>query len=295
MGKASSSKKVSRVARTGGGRTKRGTTSWFWPLFIGMVVILGTTGVAFSKVQQNARTSDDTPPRAAGDGKSGDHWHAALGFNVCGQFLPDIADQADPLGIHSHGDGIVHIHPFRSKSAGGNATLGVYFDAVTAKVSTTEIALPGQDAKKTGEKCGDKPAQVRVKTWPSKDPGAEGSVVPGDPSDLRPTDGQLITIAFLPDGEDIPRPPSAPNLDKLTDVPGATTSTTPGSAPTTVGGDTTVPPDPSATTPPPTAPPQTAPPDTAPPDTAPPGTARPGNSPRNFPDSPPDTFTRSSP
>ena len=264
MGKASSSKKVSRVARTGGGRTRRGTTSWFWPVFIGVVVVLGTTGVAFSKVQQNAKTGDDTPPRAAGEGKSGDHWHAALGFNICGRFLPDIADQADPLGIHSHGDGVVHIHPFRSSSAGRNATLGVYFDAVKAKVSETEIRLPGQDAKKTGERCGDKPAQVRVKTWPSKDPGAEGTVVAGDPSDLRPTDGQLITIAFLPDGEDIPRPPSAPNLDQLTDVPGATPSTTPESAPTTAGGETTVPPDPSATTPPQTS----APVDTAPPDTS---------------------------
>jgi hypothetical protein len=133
MGKASSSKKVSRVARTGGGRTRRGSTSWFWPGFIGVIVVLGTIGIVFSKSQQDA-TADDTPPRAAGEGQAGDHWHAAIGFNFCGQFQPDIADEADPLGIHTHADGVVHIHPFRQASAGRNATLGVFFEAVNAEV-----------------------------------------------------------------------------------------------------------------------------------------------------------------
>ena len=41
MGKASSAKKVARAARTGGGRTRRGTTSWVWPGLMALVVVIG--------------------------------------------------------------------------------------------------------------------------------------------------------------------------------------------------------------------------------------------------------------
>ena len=248
MGKASSSKKVARAARTGGGRTKRGATSWFWPVFIGVVVVLGTAGIAFSKNQQSDRR-DTTPPRMAAEGRAGDHWHTALGINVCGRFLPNITDEADPLGIHTHADGVVHVHPARPAAAGRNARLKVFLDAVGGKVSETEIRLPGQETKRSGMRCGDKPAQVRAKVWPSKSPDAEGTIFTGDPGEIRFTDGQLITVAFLPEDEEIPRPPSAEQLDRLTDVPGAPT-TVPGSPPTTAGTDTTLPADASTIQPP---------------------------------------------
>ena len=49
MGKASSAKKVARAARTGGGRTRRGTTSWVWPglmAAVAKITPLDTTGAA---------------------------------------------------------------------------------------------------------------------------------------------------------------------------------------------------------------------------------------------------------
>ncbi len=139
MGKASSSKKVARAARTGGGRTRRGSSSWLWPALMAVIVVLGTAGVVYSREQ---RAPDNSRPVAAGAGREGDHWHAAIGFYICGQFQPDISAAADPLGIHTHDDGIVHIHPFTSRAAGKNAKLGVFFDTVDAKVSSTELRLP---------------------------------------------------------------------------------------------------------------------------------------------------------
>src|SRR5205085_6332474 len=129
MGKASSSKKVARAARTGGGRTRRGSTSWLWPTLMAVIVLLGTAGVVYSREQ---RQPDTSRPVASGPGRPGDHWHAAIGFYVCGQFQPNISEAADPLGIHTHADGIVHVHPFASRSAGKNAKLGVFFDTVNA-------------------------------------------------------------------------------------------------------------------------------------------------------------------
>jgi len=230
MGKASSSKKVARAARTGGGRTAKGSsTSWFWPVFIGIVVVLGTAGIVYSKDQ---RQPDTSHPRQGKAGQAQDHWHAAVGFDICGTFAPNITDEADPTGIHTHGDGIVHIHPASPLASGKRATLKVFLDAVKAKVSASQIALPGQPAKKNGDKCGDKPGEVQVKTWANRGPDTPGFVSMGNPSDLRPKDGELVTIAFVPKGDDIPRPPSASQLDKLNDVgPTATPTTVPGAPP----------------------------------------------------------------
>jgi hypothetical protein len=248
MGKASSSKKVARAARTGGGRTRRGTSSMAWPLVMGLVVVLGTAGIVYSRQQSSP---EDVPPRASLAGKSGDHWHSALGFDVCGTFAPPLTTPTDPLGIHTHDDGVVHTHPFSSRSAGTNARLGLYFETANVKVSSDAIEIPGQ-VKKNGDDCDGKPAKVQVKVWPTRDPNEKGSLFVGDPKDIRLADNQLITVAFVPEGTDIPRPPSEANLDKLTDLGPQPTTTLPGE-----GATTTAPapqPDQAPTTTPPPAP-----------------------------------------
>ena len=193
-----------------------------WPGLMALVVILGTAGIVYSRDQ---RQPDNTRPLAASAGRAGDHWHAAIGFYICGSFTPDLPEGEDPLGIHSHGDNIVHIHPFGASAAGKRATLEVFFDSVGADISDDKIELPGQDTKRTGDKCENKEGVIRTKVWDTRDPSDPGRIVEGDPSNLRPKDNQLITIAFGPEDQDIPRPPSERNLDALTDVPGATTTT----------------------------------------------------------------------
>lgn len=242
MGKASSSKKVARAARTGGGRTKRGSASLGWPVAMALVVVLGTAGIVYSREQ---RQPDTSAPLAQSGGREGDHWHSALGFNICGTFAANFPDpQVDPLGIHTHGDGVVHTHPFTSRASGKNARLGLFFDTINGlEVSSDEIDLPGQDAKRNGMECDGKPAVVRTKIWQSRSPTEEGETYNGDPSDIRLRDNQLITIAFLPDDAEIPRPQSEPALDTLSDVPQTTAPT--GSTTTTT----------SSSTPPPTPPP----------------------------------------
>src|SRR5918997_4723930 len=127
MPKSPSTRKVTRVARTGGGRTKRGQTSWVFPAFITTVVILGTFLIVFSR---NQRQPDTSPPRI------GDHWHSAIGFFICDSFAPNVPDSGeDPLGIHTHGDGVVHTHPFTSAAAGSRARLALYFETLDLTVT----------------------------------------------------------------------------------------------------------------------------------------------------------------
>lgn len=221
VGKASSGKKVARVARTGGGRTRKGGTSWIWPLSMAVVVVLGVTLVVVSR---GGGPASATPPQPRKD-----HWHAAIGFNICGEFAPPLTEDADPLGIHTHGEGVIHIHPFVARAAGPRATLGVYLETVKATVTRSRIDLPNAPAKENGDKCDGRPAEVRMRVWDTRSPEDEGREYEGEPGELRLKDNQLITVAFLPEGVEIPKPPSEPELDRLTDV--APTAQTPPDAP----------------------------------------------------------------
>lgn len=247
------SRKVTKVARTGGGRTKRGgqSTSWFFPSFIVAVVVVGLGLTVYSRDQ---RQPDRTPPQVGRD-----HWHSAIGFDMCGQFAPAVTDNGqDPLGIHTHGDGVVHTHPFSSTAAGRNATLQIWFDTVGANVTADEIELPGSEAMKNGDKCGDQPGRVVTKVWETRAPGDPGRIVEGNPGDIRLGNNQLITVAFVPEGTDVPKPPSEPQLDRLTDIDPPTGVTT-----TLPGGETTIPGETTTSVAPTTAPPTTTPPTTA--------------------------------
>lgn len=254
MGKASSSKKVARAARTGGGRTKRGSSSLGWPVAMALVVVMGTAGIVYSREQ---RQPDTSAPVAAGAGKAGDHWHSALGFDICGAWAENLPDpQVDPLGIHTHGDGVVHTHPFSARAAGRNAKLGLYFETFDGlDISSDKIELPGQDARRNGMECDGKPAIVRTKIWQSRAPEEQGEIYNGDPSDIRLGDNQLITVAFLPADAEIRKPPAEPTLDNLSDVTPPPTEATEGStttidpnAPTTTSTPPTTTAEPTSTT-----------------------------------------------
>jgi len=261
MGKASSSKKVARAARAGAGaRRARAARSYFWPTFVTVVVVVGTVGIVFSRNQRTtsaapvqAPTRDNSPPLV------GDHWHAAYGVYICGKFASPVNDQTDPFGIHTHGDGVIHTHPFRIKGrpfTGKNANLGAFLKAVGGKITPTSFNFPGSGSRHNGQKCGGKAGEVQVVSWKEGD-AVEAGQRGGDPANLKLFDRQLITVAFVPKGETIPQPPSAPRLDKLNDVP---STTVPGETTTTV----------AAGSPPGTeAPPSTeSPPSTEPPPTS---------------------------
>lgn len=205
-----------------------------WPTLMALVVVLGTAGIVYSRDQHQP---DNSRPLAPSAGVTGDHWHAALGFDICGTFAPNVPDSGtDPLGIHTHGDGVVHIHPFSALSSGKRAKLQIFFDTTNVKATASEIKLPTDSVThKNGQHCDTGTvgtAEVQTKVWDSRAPSDQGRIVTGNPANIHPTDGMLITIAFVPPGTDIPRPPSADQLDKLSDV---------GTTPTDASTDTTLP------------------------------------------------------
>ena len=200
-----------------------------------LVTLLGSFVLVTSRNERQAasnplKSEKPRPPSLPGQKQfAGDHWHAALGIYICSEFAPNIQSDNDPRGIHTHGDGLVHIHPFTRASSGRNATFGVYAETVGLKVSASRVQVPGGKNYANGDKCPDgKAGKIRV--------FLNGDERDGNPTKIRLRDRDKLVIAFAPAGADIPKdPPSASELDSVSDLP-VTSTTVPGGASTTAPG-----------------------------------------------------------
>jgi hypothetical protein len=235
MGRASSAKKIQRVAKASG-RTStksRGQRNLAFPAVVTLVVVLGIALVGYGVLQEE---------EAAGAGPAlGDHWHSAIGVYVCDAFVDAPTDQnGDANGIHTHGDNVIHIHPSTSAAAEENATLGVFAEEVGIELGDGEFTLANGDTYANGDDCNGEPGKVRVVAWDSAaDTSAGRTVYEDDFADVPfKQDGMAFTIAFVPEDSDILPPPTASQLPELGAVDGGSTS-----------GDGTVPGDPTATVP----------------------------------------------
>lgn len=234
MGKASSSKKVARAAKSGGRTKVRQQRSLLFPGAVLGVFVLGLALVVYAR--HDRRTSvDSTPPQSGID-----HWHVAYGVYACDKFEPPVTDQNDPLGIHTHGDGVIHIHPTSAKSSGTNARLGRFFDASGIEMSNDKLTLPNNGGSwSNGDKCGDKPGKLKVAVWKTRTT-EKPEIITGSFRDIPFTnDMMLMTIGFVPDGVDLPKPESESVLDNLSDVASTTTTVAGTDTSTTVAGTDT--------------------------------------------------------
>lgn len=256
MGKASSSKKVARAARAGGRRASGGRQrNLMFPGVIGVIVLLGVGLIAFAA---NERKSDSRIRPIVNE----DHWHAAYGVSICGEFQPAGPEFDSPIGIHTHADGVIHIHPFSSGGAGENATLGAFLEGAGIELTDDSLTMNGETWEEGDQECDGEAAELVVAQWKDVQSNeGKPALIRRDFNDIRfREDGEGYTIAFVPEGTDeIPKPESAANLAELgaadggaaaTSIPGGSTDTTDGtgSTDTTAPGETTVPADPTATT-----------------------------------------------
>jgi hypothetical protein len=235
MGRASSSKKVARASRAAG---RPGTSrNLVWPAAMVVLVALGV----FLIVESRPNRAEAVRPRA---NNPEDHWHTAYGVFVCDDYIDNLTDQnSDALGIHTHDDGLIHIHPTASEAAGENATLGVFTEEVGLTLEDDRLVLPGEDGEthQDGDECGDERGIVQLAVWEDA-ADEEPEIITDDLAGHRLRDGEVIAIAFAPEGAELSKPPSTGT--QPTDVPGASVPPTnppaTGSTSTTAaGGGTT--------------------------------------------------------
>lgn len=124
----------------------------------------------------------------------GDVWLAALSVHVCGEWLAPAPPTDDAAGLHSHGDGLVYVHPSGVDDTGDDADLGRFLEVGGWSATADRLVLwDGVDVG-TGTTCPDgREATVR---W-----SVDGEERDGDPGEHRIGHRQVIVISFDPPGE----------------------------------------------------------------------------------------------
>ena len=266
MGKASSAKKVARLAQKGKGRKVRFQGGTLFPALIVGIAVVGAALIVYSRA---SIPNQNIPPTVE------DHWHASYGFYACDEWLPDLQgnkeeqDSAGQLisegfrrtGIHSHNDGVIHWHPYTSAATGRNAKLGVFLDVYGIKLSDDKLEMPADQGGAVYEegvtKCTDADGksvdgEIVVYAFDAFDTPDKYTTYITNFDDVRlMQDGMAFSVVFAPAGSKPELPPSAASLPELGAVDGGTTgqptttvagdSTVPGESTTTVAGATTVP------------------------------------------------------
>jgi hypothetical protein len=220
MGKASSAKKVARAARAGGvKRTNRPRLTF--PLAIVAILVLGGGTVVYAKNSHDSLANAEAKPSYRAE----DHWHEPYGFYVCDKFLPELKDiegKEDTLGIHTHEDGVIHVHPHKASASGEKARLKSWGPMVGVDFYDDGWKLPDdQEFRKGSAKCGDKAARVAVYRWSVDDKRAPIEVFDKGFADINFNgDRYAYTFAVVPEDspEPAPQPESIPQLENLDDV-----------------------------------------------------------------------------
>jgi hypothetical protein len=243
VGKASSAKKVARLAEKGKGKKVRFQGGSIFPAVVLGVSLVGLGLIVYARSDVQTTTS---PPTV------NDHWHVSYGFYLCDEFLPNLTgNKESPLddeylkyGVHSHDDGVIHWHP-QSAATGDKAKLGVFFDVYDIEISDSKLQFPDDQGGAVWEegvtKCGDEDGQLKVVVWDSyDDPGSNQTYITGFDDIRIKNDGMAVTIAFVPEGTDVPMPPTASRLPELGAADTLATTTTTATPTTAAGTQTTV-------------------------------------------------------
>jgi len=219
MAKRSSDKKIQKVQRAGkaagGGARQRRNLAY--PALIAVIVVVGVALVWFARERRS--TEVEASPTLE------DHWHSAYGTYICDGFQPNLADVGqDAKGIHTHEDGLIHIHPFSSEVTGENATLGVWLEQVGLTAEDDRLVMPDGTEYIEGEtKCDIDGEQVDAELvlyrWPPQaSTETEPDVFTDNFGSVRlSADGQAFVLAFVPEGTEVPLPPNMEALANPSD------------------------------------------------------------------------------
>tara|TARA_B110000438_G_C15756338_1_gene625274 strand:+ start:331 stop:1056 length:726 start_codon:yes stop_codon:yes gene_type:complete len=212
MAKGDSAQKVARAAKAG---ASIGTTEHRrigFPIAMALVVVLGVVLIGWSRSNREATSA----PRV------GDHWHSAYDIYNCAESSSSLESRVytggwrskftlerDPNGIHTHGDGVIHIHPFNSTASGNDAQLGEFFEAFGGYINDSSVKLDTGEVITEGFMCEGKPAVLKVARFDVRDREREPQEYTENLADVEfQKDLEAFTIAFVP--EDYTPPPPRP-------------------------------------------------------------------------------------
>ncbi|TMB68763.1 MAG: hypothetical protein E6J43_05730 [Chloroflexi bacterium] len=116
-----------------------------------IVLVFGILGILFYTRQASAAPH------------IGDHWHAAYAIYIGNTRQPNIPTFTGPEETHTHGDGMIHMHPFITAGEGQGASVRKFFEYGGGSLTDDELKVPGQkDTHKNGDQIDGKAAELRI-------------------------------------------------------------------------------------------------------------------------------------
>jgi len=173
---------------------------------IGLLLVLGIGAVALIASQRESAVG--VAPESGVD-----HWHDAYLVHACGRDLPASTNTDDPAGIHTHGAGLAHIHPFNPTASGPNAQLGKFFEAMGSEL-TDDSYMPGPGEDPTplveADGCNGEDAVLQLAYWEDAWTEEDPVILTENLADfVFDSEGaSALTLALLPEGAEIPKPPA---------------------------------------------------------------------------------------
>lgn len=214
-------RKVAKAAATAGQRDVAFASRMGFPALVALICLLGIGAVVYARSTREALA---TPA------ENRDHWHAVYGLYSCNiagddpeaKFLPAFQSSIDASGIHSHGDGLMHIHPFVAAASGDNAQMRHWFTEMQVTFDEERVSVQNQFDPPAelvaGEQCADGTgtAEIKVLYWEYDfqalaDPRVEPQVITSDFGQIKfDHDREVFLLAYVSEDtpiEDIPIPP----------------------------------------------------------------------------------------
>lgn len=163
----------------------------------------------------------------APEGVEREHRHTAYGVWLCDHYVEDLVDRhGDRIGVHTHADGVIHVH--RELPAGDppEATLAQFGAEVDLHLQDGRLVLPDGTTLLDGDACPSGPAVVSVHRWaPTPAGDATAEILTTELGDVPLRDGDALAVVFAPDGTAVPPPRSVDTLDLFAEVAAHPTST----------------------------------------------------------------------
>jgi hypothetical protein len=191
---------------------------------MGVICVGGVGLIAYSRYEATHPATTVTTKKSTIGPTATDNWNAAFAVDICGTIQPDLAPNSlSGVGLRTFGNGLINIDPgAAAKPAtyeGAKATLGLFAkDYSGFSLTNTSVEYPGKTKTvwKNGDTCSSSavglsgPAELQAKVWSS--PNATNATISTTPEDIHLSNGEMITLAFVPLGANIPEPPSKTTL-----------------------------------------------------------------------------------
>ena len=189
-----------------------------FPAVVVLIILIGIGVVAVARILRDAEARPGLT----------DHWHSAYTVWDCtdgdGAHQPVFEGRRnsqgypyDPEGIHSHSDGLIHIHPFTANATGQHATMKKFFESMFVRMDENGITasefgvISAVDAV-----CDGQPAVMQIVRWSdaltavAEQPDER---IYADFENVRfKKDGEAFTIALAPRDAVVPLPPTIGDL-----------------------------------------------------------------------------------